>query len=182
MRLSAVFIAFIEALVFGPICITVGKVTSGLAAITSCVRCHAVCGIFEKLAAAFAKVIEPFWATGSVIGIDKPVEEAFGFASATPLSQTNFLPDFTQVNFFVAVELTKPALVHVAPDVGDAAEAEVGNKREATKMAADAQAIFLMADINSIPWANALRHLRAADPSYGFLGGRVGDCAVNGES
>jgi hypothetical protein len=130
-------------------------VTAGLAAIASCVRCHAVSGIAENLVAAFAKVIEPFCATGSAKGIGRFAAEGLlsadaGFVIATPLSQTNFLPDLTQVNFFVAVELIKPALLHAAPAFGDAAKAVVGSNRDATKIAADAKAIFLIKNANPI--------------------------------
>jgi hypothetical protein len=108
-------------------------------------------------------VIAPFCGTGSVIGIGNFAEIVWGvsdgvgvgafdaeFVIATPLSQTNFLPDLTQVNFFVAVELVKPALLHAAPADGDAAKTVVGSKRDATKIAADAKAIFLIENANPI--------------------------------
>jgi hypothetical protein len=36
-------------------------------------------------------------------------------ASETPLFQTNFLPDLTQVNFLVLVKLMLPSFLHVLP-------------------------------------------------------------------
>ncbi len=42
-------------------------------------------------------------------------------AIATPLSQSNFLPDLTQVNFFPAKTAVVPAFVQAAPAFGVAA-------------------------------------------------------------
>lgn len=47
---------------------------------------------------------------------------------ATPLFQTNFLPDLTQVYFFPAVTVVAPAFVHVAPAL-TAANAVVPERR-----------------------------------------------------
>jgi hypothetical protein len=44
-----------------------------------------------------------------------------GFLIATPLFQTSFFPDLTQVNFLPASLAVAPALVHLAPALGDAA-------------------------------------------------------------
>ena len=55
---------------------------------------------------------------------------AAAFGRATPLSQANFLPDLTQVNFFVAVELVVPAFAHAAPADGAAAKEALGTKKE----------------------------------------------------
>jgi hypothetical protein len=59
---------------------------------------------------------------GDGVGVGVGVT-AIGFESAMPLSQISFLPDLTQVNFFVVVVLTDPALVQAAPADGEAADA-----------------------------------------------------------
>jgi hypothetical protein len=44
-----------------------------------------------------------------------------GFLITTPLFQTSFVPDLTQVNFFPLAVAVVPALLHLAPALGVAA-------------------------------------------------------------
>jgi hypothetical protein len=44
-----------------------------------------------------------------------------GFLTATPLFQTSFAPNLTQVNFFPDAVTVVPALAHLAPALGVAA-------------------------------------------------------------
>jgi hypothetical protein len=44
-----------------------------------------------------------------------------GFLTATPLFQTSFAPNLTQVNFLPEAVAVAPALVHLAPALGVAA-------------------------------------------------------------
>jgi hypothetical protein len=46
-----------------------------------------------------------------------------GLGNTTPLFQTNFLPNLTQVNFIFETVEVAPALAHVAPTLGFAAPA-----------------------------------------------------------
>jgi hypothetical protein len=74
---------------------------------------------------------------GLVVGVTEA-----GFASATPLSQTNFFPFLIHVNFFVGVELIEPAFGHAAPAEGEAAEAVVIVSESATSRTEARQIIF----------------------------------------
>ena len=58
---------------------------------------------------------------GVGIGSGVGVATGEGFLIATPLFQTSFVPDLTQVNFFPAAVAVDPALVHLAPALGVAA-------------------------------------------------------------
>jgi len=119
----------------------------------------------------FAKVIAPFCATGSEIGIGAlnafgvGVEEGFGAVVAdvvgagvavavgvadetdetfTPLFQSNFDPDLTHVYFTPLLTDTKPFFGHVAPALGAAAKLCTGLiKLDAMAITAN-PAIFFM--------------------------------------
>jgi hypothetical protein len=67
-----------------------------------------------------------------------------GFATATPLSQTNFLPDLMHVNFLVVVELLEPAVVQAAPALGAAAKLCIGLIKLAAMEITTNPAIFFM--------------------------------------
>jgi hypothetical protein len=54
-------------------------------------------------------------------GVGVGVATGDGFLIATPLFQTSFVPDLTQVNFFPEAVAVTPALVHFAPALGVAA-------------------------------------------------------------
>jgi hypothetical protein len=55
-------------------------------------------------------------------GLKTGLGVGFGAAlTATPLFQTSFAPDLTQVNFFPEAVAVVPALVHLAPALGAAA-------------------------------------------------------------
>ena len=55
-------------------------------------------------------------------GLKTGLGDGFGAALiATPLFQTSFVPDLTQVNFFPDAVAVAPALVHLAPALGVAA-------------------------------------------------------------
>jgi len=55
-------------------------------------------------------------------GLNTGLGDGFGAALiATPLFQTSFVPDLTQVNFFPEADAVVPALVHLAPALGVAA-------------------------------------------------------------
>jgi hypothetical protein len=55
-------------------------------------------------------------------GLNTGFGDGFGAALiTTPLFQTSFVPDLTQVNFFPAFVAVAPALVHLAPALGVAA-------------------------------------------------------------
>jgi hypothetical protein len=55
-------------------------------------------------------------------GLKTGLGVGFGAAlTATPLFQTSFAPDLTQVNFFPEAVAVVPALVHFAPALGAAA-------------------------------------------------------------
>jgi hypothetical protein len=58
---------------------------------------------------------------GSGVGVSVGVATGAGFLIATPLFQTSFVPDLTQVNFFPPAVAVVPALVHLAPALGAAA-------------------------------------------------------------
>ena len=73
---------------------------------------------------AFAKVIDPVCAAGSVSGtraVGDGVAAGVGVTTFTPLSQTNFLPDLIHVYLNPLLVAVVPALVHVAPALGAAA-------------------------------------------------------------
>jgi hypothetical protein len=64
------------------------------------------------------------------------VEASTGFAAAlivTPLFQTSFAPDLTQVNFLPLAVAVDPALVHFAPALTAANEGAVISEIERTK-------------------------------------------------
>jgi hypothetical protein len=69
-------------------------------------------------------------AEGVGVAEGEGVAEGFGVAegdgagleTSTPLFQTNFFPDLMQVNFFPLNVAVAPALVQVAPALGDAAK------------------------------------------------------------
>ncbi len=55
-------------------------------------------------------------------GLNTGFGDGFGAAlMATPLFQTSFAPDLTQVNFFPDAVAVVPALAHLAPALGVAA-------------------------------------------------------------
>jgi len=55
-------------------------------------------------------------------GLNTGFGDGFGAALiVTPLFQTSFVPDLTQVNFFPDAVAVAPALVHLAPALGVAA-------------------------------------------------------------
>jgi hypothetical protein len=55
-------------------------------------------------------------------GLNTGFGDGFGAALiATPLFQTSFVPDLTQVNFLPEAVAVAPALVHLAPALGVAA-------------------------------------------------------------
>jgi hypothetical protein len=54
-------------------------------------------------------------------GVGVGVATGDGFLIATPLFQTSFVPDLTQVNFFPLAVAVVPALLHLAPALGVAA-------------------------------------------------------------
>ncbi len=55
------------------------------------------------------------------VGVGVGVATGNGFLIATPLFQTSFFPDLTQVNFLPAAVAVAPTLVHLAPALGFAA-------------------------------------------------------------
>ena len=59
--------------------------------------------------------------TGVGIGVGIGFATGEGDLIATPLFQSNFVPDLTQVNFLPAAVADAPALVHLAPALGVAA-------------------------------------------------------------
>jgi len=68
---------------------------------------------------------------GSGVGVAVGVATGVGFLIATPLFQTSFAPDLTQVNFFPPVVAVEPTFTHLAPALGVAAwtgAARVTNK------------------------------------------------------
>jgi hypothetical protein len=69
--------------------------------------------------------------------------EALG--TATPLSQTNFVPDLMQVNFFAPTICVVFNLVHLAPALAVAAFACMGTSKVAINVRTDTEtAAFLM--------------------------------------
>ena len=58
---------------------------------------------------------------GSGVGVGIGVTTGVGFLITTPLFQTRFFPDLTQVNFFPTAVAVAPALVHFDPALGVAA-------------------------------------------------------------
>jgi hypothetical protein len=60
---------------------------------------------------------------GSGIGVEVGDGDTTGdgLMTATPLFQTSFVPDLTQVNFFPDAVAVDPAFVHLAPALGAAA-------------------------------------------------------------
>jgi hypothetical protein len=55
-------------------------------------------------------------------GLNTGIGDGFGAAlTATPLFQTSFVPNLTQVNFFPPKVAVDPAFVHFAPALGVAA-------------------------------------------------------------
>jgi hypothetical protein len=60
------------------------------------------------------------------VGVGVEAGDGVGFATATPLFQSNFLPDLMQVNVFPAATDLFPALLQAAPALTDACEEESG--------------------------------------------------------
>ena len=60
-------------------------------------------------------------ATGVGVGVGVGDTTVAGFLIATPLFQSSFVPDLTQVNFFPLAVAVEPAFVHLAPALGAAA-------------------------------------------------------------
>jgi hypothetical protein len=60
------------------------------------------------------------------VGVGVEAGAGVGFATATPLFQSNFLPDLMQVNVFPAATDLFPALLQAAPALTDACEEESG--------------------------------------------------------
>ena len=73
--------------------------------------------ICSKLAAMLSQVRT----IGAGVAVGVGVATDAGFLIATPLSQTSFVPDLMQVNFFPDVVAVDPAFVHLAPALGAAA-------------------------------------------------------------
>ena len=72
------------------------------------------------------------------------VGEGFGAALiATPLFHTSFVPDLMQVNFLPAAVAVAPALVHLAPALGDAAK-DGADTRESVRSSATKIRVRLM--------------------------------------
>ncbi len=65
-------------------------------------------------------------AVGVGVGVGVDVGAGVGLATATPLFQSNFLPDLMQVNVFPAATALFPALLQAAPALTDACEEESG--------------------------------------------------------
>jgi hypothetical protein len=59
--------------------------------------------------------------SGSGVGVGVGVTTGSGFFIATPLFQTSFVPDLTQVNFLPEAVAVEPTFVHLAPALGVAA-------------------------------------------------------------
>ena len=69
----------------------------------------------------------------------------FGAATATPLSQTSFLPLLIQVYFFPDTVEVEPSFEHADPAFTAAWATEISNVRESTK--ASNRRAFLMSEI-----------------------------------
>jgi hypothetical protein len=69
---------------------------------------------------------------------------AVGFATATPLFQTNFLPDFTQVNFFPAVVLVLPDFAHAAPALTAAVAGGANSEPSSTAATKSVNVFFIV--------------------------------------
>ena len=67
---------------------------------------------------------------GEGVGVGVGDTTGAGFLIATPLFQTSFVPDLTQVNFFPPAVAVAPALVHLAPALTAAFEGAVIKERE----------------------------------------------------
>ena len=55
------------------------------------------------------------------VGVGVGVSTGVDFFTKTPLFQTSLFPDLMQVNFFPVAVAVVPALLHLAPALGDAA-------------------------------------------------------------
>jgi hypothetical protein len=75
-------------------------------------------------------------------GIFTSAGVAAGVVTREPLSQNNFLPFFTQVNFFPLVIDICPAFVQAAPDLTAAGAAAGRTRAKTSARATDAMGFF----------------------------------------
>ena len=66
---------------------------------------------------------------GVGVGVALGVETTVGLVTATPLSQINFLPDFTHVKVFPDATDLSPAFEQVAPAFTAACEGVIGKAK-----------------------------------------------------
>ena len=94
-------------------------------------------------------------------GTASAVAVAFGAAlTATPLFQTNRVPDLTQVNFFPAAIAVAPALVHFAPAF-TAALAEVPLRISVPTMSGVRSWMLLrMLKVKPLQWSFSMTYLK----------------------
>ena len=102
-------------------------------------------GIGRSAAVGFDDAFDVETGVGDTAGVGAlPCMGDAGFATATPLSQTNFLPDLMHVNFLVVVELFEPAVLQVVPALGAAAKLCTGLIKLAAIQITINPAIFFM--------------------------------------
>ena len=102
-------------------------------------------GIGRSAAVGFDDAFDVGAGVGDAAGVGAvPCMGDAGFATATPLSQTNFLPDLMHVKFLVVVELLEPAVVQAAPALGAAAKLCTGLIKLAAMKITTNPAIFFM--------------------------------------
>ena len=78
-------------------------------------------GDAEAIGVGFGEGVGVGSAKGVGVGVDVGVTAGSDFFIATPLFQTSFVPDLTQVNFLPEAVAVEPTFVHLAPALGVAA-------------------------------------------------------------
>ncbi|MCX6434499.1 MAG: hypothetical protein NTY21_00095 [Actinobacteria bacterium] len=147
--------------VFGPTVIVVGIEGRVFAFSTFCTAVHAANGTSLMWSIMLSKVISPITAAGSFMGIGFCLV-AFVEAEATPLLQTIFFPDLTQVSFVPLASVVVPIFEQLAPAVGVAACAWASINEDAriirdVKIESLRIAIYLSVDLTPSPGLTLLK-------------------------
>ena len=110
-------------------------------------------GIGRSAAVGFDDAFDVDTGVGDTAGVGAlPCMGDAGLATSDPLSQTNFFPDLTHVNFLLAAIEVEPSFGHVAPALGAAAKLCTGLiKLEAMAITATPAIFFMTESLVQVP-------------------------------